>query len=756
MEMRNIVKSLFSLNPTSITFCTTLLVVILFLVGIPILDMIELKTYDLRFLSRGALKPPSQVVMAVIDEKGLDTEGRWPWPRSRLAALVTALSKDGAKVIGFDITFPEPDENSTLKFIKQLDHEIDNLKIKNKGLKKFVIDNKIRADNDSVFVEAIRNSNAGVVLGYFFHMNEEELNYDIDQKEIDRQIAQLSHSKYSLIIYEDKDTEISPFYTAYAPEGNIDVFTESTDYSGYINMIPDQDGVVRWMPLIIRCGQDMDIFPPLSIQCAWHYLDRPQLMVRVADYGVEGIQMGKRLIPTDENGRILINYQGPPKTFPHFSISDILKGDIPKGTFKDKIVLVGATAVGLYDLRNTPFSPVYPGLEVHATVIDNILKQNFLNKPTWAKIYDLLAIVLLCVLAGIFVPRLSAVMGIFLGLGLFFAHLIIARTLFVNSGVWFDIVYPLLGLLITYTSLTVYHYVTEERERKKIKGAFSYYVSSSVVNEVLKHPEQLKLGGDKKDLSVLFSDIRGFTTISEGLTPEELVNLLNEYLTVMTDIVFKYDGTLDKYMGDAIMAIYGAPFEQQNHPASACHSALEMMEDLKKLNEKWIDEGKKPLDIGIGINTGDMMVGNMGSDQRFDYTVMGDAVNLGSRLEGANKNYRTNILISEFTYERVKDEFVCMEVDSVRVKGKTLPVRIYQLFAHREVPEVVGQAISYFYNGLQLYKQQKWDEAIKIFEVVRDLHKNMYVAQIYIERCLDLKISPPPPDWDGCFTMTTK
>ena len=756
MEMRNTVKALFSLNSTSITFCTTLLVVILFLIGIPILDMIELKTYDLRFLSRGPLKTSSHVVMAVIDEKSLDSEGRWPWPRSSLATLINTLSRNGARVIGFDITFPEPDENSTLKFINQLNHTIANLHIENRKLAGFIKENRIKADNDSALAEAIRNSTAGVVLGYFFHMNEQELDYRIEQQEINRQIGQLSHSKYSLIIYEDKDTEISPFYTAYAPEGNINIFTDATDYSGYINMIPDQDGVVRWMPLIIRCGKDMDIFPPLSLQCAWHYLEKPQLMVKVADYGVEGIQMGKRFIPSDENGRMLINYAGPPKTFPHFSISDILKGNTPKGTFKDKIVLVGATAVGLYDLRNTPFSPVYPGLEVHATVIDNILKQNFLTKPTWAKAFDLLAIILLCVLAGIFIPRLNAVMGMFLGLGLFIAHLIIARTLFVNSGIWFNIVYPLLGLLITYTSLTVYRYITEERERKKIKGAFSYYVSSSVVNEVLKHPEQLKLGGDQKDLSVLFSDIRGFTTISEGMTPVELVSLLNEYLTVMTDVVFKYDGTLDKYMGDAIMAIYGAPFEQQNHPASACHSALEMMEDLKKLNEKWLNEGKKPLDIGIGINTGNMMVGNMGSDQRFDYTVMGDAVNLGSRLEGANKNYRTNILISEFTYERVKDEFVCMEVDSVRVKGKTLPVKVYQLFAHRQVPEVVGQAISYFHDGLQLYKKQKWDEAIKTFELARELHKDLHVAGIYIERCLDLKVSPPSPDWDCCYTMKTK
>jgi adenylate cyclase len=331
-----------------------------------------------------------------------------------------------------------------------------------------------------------------------------------------------------------------------------------------------------------------------------------------------------------------------------------------------------------------------------------------------------------------------------------------AYWLFVESGAWLNIVYPLLTLLITYTTLTVYHYITEERERKKIRGAFSYYVSTAVVDEVLKNPQQLKLGGDKKDLTVLFSDIRGFTTLSESLTPEELVQLLNEYLTVMTDVVFKYDGTLDKYIGDALMAIYGAPLEQQNHPASACHSALEMMEALAKLNDKWIGEGRKPLDIGIGINTGGMMVGNMGSDQRFDYTVMGDAVNLGSRLEGANKNYRTNILISETTYERVRDEFVCMEVDSVRVKGKKQPVRIYQLLAYKQVSNTRKQAVSYFHEGLNFYKKQEWTEAIKRFENVIKLDKELHVAGIYIQRCLDLKMNPPPPDWDCCYTMTTK
>lgn len=752
--MKKLIKSVFSLRPATITATLTFLVLVLFLFGVPILDIVELKTYDLRFLSRGIEKPSPAVVMAVIDEKSLDKEGRWPWPRAKIAALIETLSQEGAKVIGFDIGFLEPDENTNLKFINQLDQKIKEFQIANDEMKEFLSESKKGADNDLNLASAIKRSKSNVVLGYFFHMSQASLDYQIAQKEIKAQLTRISNSKFPLVIYEDQKMMIDPFISAYAPEGNLEILSEAAKGSGYFNMFTDQDGVVRWMPMILRC--DQEIFAPLSIQSLWHFLDRPQLMVRVASYGVEGIKMGERFIPTDESGQMLINYLGPAKTFPHYSISDILEKKLPPGTFKGKIVLVGATAIGIYDLRNTPFSPVYPGLEIHATVIDNILRKHFVHKPKWTKIYDGLAILLAGVLLGFMVPRLSAVKGMCFAVGLFVLHILLSQWLFTHYRLWVNIVYPLLALVLIYTSLTIYHYITEERERKKIRGAFSYYVSSSVVNEMLKNPEKLKLGGDKRDLSVLFSDIRGFTTISEGLTPEALVHLLNEYLTVMTDIVFKYDGTLDKYMGDALMAIYGAPLEQPDHPSRACQSALDMMAELRKLNEKWIREGKKPLDIGIGINTGAMMVGNMGSDQRFDYTVMGDAVNLGSRLEGANKNYQTNILISEFTYERIKDEFVCMEMDSVKVKGKTLPVRIFQLVGGNDLPDGRKEAITYFHKGLGLYKQQKWDEAIELFQILTALEKGIPAANLYIERCLDLKGNPPGPEWDGVFTLKTK
>lgn len=752
--MKKLIRILSSLNPASITIYLTALVMVLFLVRVPFLDLVELKTYDLRFRSRGIRPPSPAVVLAVIDEKSIKAEGRWPWPRAKIARLIDILSRDGAKVIAFDIIFAEPDKNPNLELISRLDREIAASRLENERLKTFLRKIRLEADNDRKLAKSIMSSRAKVVLGYFFHMSKADLGFSINEKDMNERLKNIAKSKYPITIFEQERMQIDPFIHAYAPQPNIEILSNAAHSMGFFNMLPDPDGVVRWIPLAIKCGPD--IFAPISIQSAWNYLGRPQMVLKVAAYGVEGIMMGKEFIPTDENGQMLINYLGPEKTFPHYPLTDILQGRVPKGTFKNKIVLVGSTAIGIYDMRNTPFSSVYPGLEVQATAIDNILQKTFLKKPKWTRIYDVLCILAFAILVGAIVPRLSAVKGIFLVSALFGLHIYLAQWLFTHTALWMNIVYPLLALVLLYISLTIYRYLTEERERKKIKGAFSYYVSKSVVNEMLKDPKRLKLGGDKRDLSVLFSDIRGFTTISESLSPEELVSLLNEYLTVMTDIVFKYEGTLDKYMGDAIMAIYGAPLELPDHPQRACYSALEMIESLRKLNEKWIKEGKTPLDIGIGINTGVMMVGNMGSQQRFDYTVMGDAVNLGSRLEGANKSYQTNIIISESTYERIKNDFFCMELDSVRVKGKKVPVKIYQLLGRDNLPGNRKEAVSFFHQGLELYKKQKWDDALEFFQTALAKDSDLSAARLYIQRCLELKINPPPPDWDGVFIMKTK
>ena len=752
--MKKALKRFLSLNPVSLTFLLTLLVLVLFVMQVDLFEIVELKTYDFRFLSRGAKSPRPDVVMAVLDEKSLKAEGRWPWPRSKMAKLIEALSLDGAKVIGFDVIFAEPDGNSSIHLIRQIEETMKRYHVESEGMKAFIEESKTGADNDLALAEAIKASKAKVVLGYFFHMSQVELDFVLDDKDKADQMSRITGSRYPIVHLARKELADESFVRAYAPQANLALLAGATDTAGYFNLIPDKDGVVRSMPLVIQCGKEM--YSPLSIQSIWNYFERPPLVVQVAGYGIEGIRMGNLVIPTDENGHMLINYLGPEKTFPDYSLTDILQGKVPEGTFKNKIVMVGATAIGLYDMRNTPFAAVYPGLEIHATVIDNILEQAFIHKPKWTRIFDAMAIVLFALILGILIPRLSAIKGVVLTSGLFVLYIFVTQWLFTYKLLWVNMVYPLLGLVLIYTSLTIYRYLTEERERKKIRGAFSHYVSSAVVNEVLKNPDKLKLGGDMKELTVLFSDIRGFTTISESMNPEQVHRLINEYLTAMTNIVFKHGGTLDKYMGDAIMAIYGAPVDQPDHAQKACDTALEMMQVLKELNAGWAREGKPALDIGIGINTGMMMVGNMGSEQRFEYTVLGDAVNLGSRLEGANKTYLTHILISEFTHEKVKDEFLCMELDSVRVKGKTRPVRIYQLMGRKEASASHAETIRYFHQGLHFYKEQKWDKAMEAFKTVSAMDGEVYAAQLYTERIVSLKADPPSPDWDGVSIMREK
>ncbi len=417
--MRVRLPSLFSIRPAALTLGTILVVGMLYVSGTPFVDLIELKTYDLRLLSRGRVRPFPAVVLAVIDEKSLATEGRWPWPRSKLAALVDMLSRDGARVIGFDMAFLEPDEN---------------------------------AQNDLALANAIKQSSAAVVLGYFFFMSPADLHYGLEQQAIDQQLKYISAAKYPSVLYRGHGTAMVPFLRAYALKNNLEMFTAATAFSGYLSLRSDQDDVARRIPLVIQGGEE--IFPPLAVWCAWHYLEKPPLTVQVGRYGVEGIQMGNRFIPTDKHGQLLMNYLGPPKTFPHVSISEILGGKLPSGMFTNKIVLVGATAVGTHDLLSTPLSPLYPAVEVHATVIDNILTQSFLTRPKWPKTYDLLAIITLGVLIGITLPWMGALKGLLCAMGLGVLYLVIACWLFVHAGVWLTLVYPLLALSTNYLGLS--------------------------------------------------------------------------------------------------------------------------------------------------------------------------------------------------------------------------------------------------------------------------------------------------------------
>ncbi len=749
--MKERLRKPLSVSPLKITFFIIIIALVLMFMDVPFLRFMELKALDLRMLSRGKVAAGGETVIAVIDEKSLSELGRWPWPRTTIARLVATLKADGAKAVGFDVVFAEPDENSSLKTIAELNGEAANLGIRDAKLTGLLNAKKKLADTDAALAAMIKKA-GNVTLGYFFHTSSKDASH-LTEKEIAAGAENIAGSRYQMIKVRAKPDESSLVH-AFAAVPNLRSFSRAAENSGYFNAFPDSDGTIRWSPLVIKFGDNY--YPSLAVSLLLQYLDRPTLVLNMDEFGVSGVEIDTVDIPTDGAGRMLVNYMGPAKTFPHYSISDIIGGRVSPDIFRNKIVIVGATAKGIYDLRVTPFSAVYPGVEIHATVIDNILHRNFLRQSWWTEFLDVCAIVLLGLLMGAAIPRLRAMAGLLVAVLIIVVYYGINTYIFSRYRVWMNLVYPVVAMLTVYLGITVYRYVTEEREKKKIRGAFQYYLTASVITEMLKDPSKLKLGGDKKNLTVLFSDIRGFTTIAEQLPPEDLVHLLNEYLTAMTDLVFKYDGLLDKYIGDAVMAVFGAPLDQPDHALRTCRTALEMIDALKALQRKWHEEGKPVLNIGIGINTGDMVVGNMGSKMRFNYTVMGDMVNLASRLEGINKEYGTNIVISEFTHAVVKDAVFCRELDSVRVKGKKLPVKIYELLCERKDAGPREEFVRLFEGGLAKYKQGSWDEAIASFRKVLEIQPGDPPAQLYISRCGELKEKPPAASWDGVFTMTRK
>ncbi|MDD3849732.1 MAG: adenylate/guanylate cyclase domain-containing protein [Smithellaceae bacterium] len=754
--MNQKMKTILQITPLKITLFVILIALALFLLDFKFLRLVELKTLDLRIASRGDLKPGGETVIAVIDEKSLSELGRWPWPRTTIAQLVRKLKSEGAKAVGFDIVFSEPDINSNLKTIDALSAEMKKRGVSQSGVTDLLRRKRAAADTDAILASAMRET-GNVTLGYFFHFarkgSDKELAHVTAQR-IAQNARRIENSRYPMVNSTSGKPSDVFLPHAFAPEANIPALSVAGRNSGYFNALPDSDGSNRWSPLVIAFQNNY--YSSLAVSLVQSYLDFPNLSLNLEPFGAKSVVIDDIVVPTDESGQLLINYMGPPQTFPHYSISDILAGRLPKDTFRGKIVLVGATAVGIYDLRVTPFSATFPGVEIHANVIDNILHRNFLIHSSVTRFIDVCSIVLFGLILGLLIPRLRPITGMIAAFLMIAAFALINFFIFFSFNTWLNLVYPLITMATIYLGITIYHYFKEEREKKKIRGAFQYYLTSSVINEMLKDPDKLKLGGDKKDLTVLFSDIRGFTTISEKMTPEELVALLNEYLTTMTNQVFHYDGLLDKYMGDAIMAVFGAPLDQPDHALRACRTSLAMMKELHKLQEKWKAEGRPAFDIGVGLNSGDMVVGNMGSEMRFDYTVMGDMVNLGSRLEGINKEYGTNIIISEFTYDKVKDAMCCRELDGVRVKGKLKPVNIYELLGEKKDEAAFKDLLEGFARGLALYREAKWDEAIAAFEGVLASRPSDYPSKMYIERCKNLKENPPAEPWDGVFVMTKK
>ncbi len=778
-----------------------------------LLKFIELKTLEMRFNIRGEMPASKDVVIAVIDDQSIEALGRWPWPRSYFGALIDSLAADGAKVIGFDIIYSEEEESPTRVSLMRLKSMYDAKGVARLGPAGVefsdILDQAIEGvpDSDQILADAMQRHGKVISTLVFYEdsavvdddsgggddppaelleeLQEAQGDNDEPPAELLEELQEggemppaemLEEEGFSDLLGglddlgpDEQDAYIpekilrqayrnilgdAPMFSLPSADGvlhPIDKFVDASQGFGFVNFHPDIDGGLRWE---IMAFEFLDrVYPPIGVRMLLEYYD-----LGFDDLAIikgKGIRLGDIDIPTDEKGRMLVNYYGPVESFAYKPIVDILDGNFQPGTFQDKIVLVGGTWTGLGDVWLTPFDPSLPGVEKHATVISNILQGDFIKRPPSARLISLLLIVVTGLALGFFIPRLPSVIHVLaFAVSTLVAVVVIVVVMFSSFGTWVNFVYPVGNLMIVSIGVVVYQYFTEEREKRQIKKAFKMYLNDALVEQLAENPDGLQLGGDEKVLTVLFSDIRNFTSISEGMTPEQLVSLINTYLSLMTKTIMNENGTVDKYIGDAIMAIYGAPVFSEKHPEQACRAALKMMYDLDRVKDEWMERGYPEINIGIGINTGRMVVGNMGSEDRFDYTVMGDSVNLASRLEGLTKAYSAGIIISEFTEENISG-FTVKDLDLVRVKGKDKPIRIFELLAEGEPGLELSLELEGYSEALEHYRNMDWDKALGEFGRLDEKYR-AHIYKIYHQRCAAFKQNPPKDGWDGVFTFTTK
>ncbi len=681
-------------------------------------NSLELKLIDMRFDIRGPLplEDSPVVIIKIDDQSDESTIARWPWPRSYYASIIKNLNEAGAAVIGIDVMLDKPDMSN--------EASDDSLA---RALEKY---------DNVVLVGKMLRSISGDVTEY-------------------PPYGKFNKSPWGLVAVE---ADIDGFYRKYRVAENY----HDSLYASFATLVINR---------YLGNGDSLQ----LENHSNYYLLDSLH-------------------IPKFAENSMLINFHGPAYSFQGYSFDYVIDdedfdlhedfdadlfsdpGDVEfgiapglkySGELKGKIVLIGATMFELHDNFPTPFLSVtdstghanpieMPGVELHANAIQTILSQNFLNQLSRTNmVIILLILVVVTFLLTRFLPTLWSSVAT---LVLIIAFVLFAIFLFTNYNIVIEILNPILVIAFSYVGHTLFHYLQTQQEKKMLRGAFAHYVPETVVQELVNNPDKLQLGGEERVVTVMFSDVAGFTTVSEKLTPHELVVLLNEYLTAMTNIVLENNGIIDKYEGDAIMAEFGMPVPYDEHPHCACRTALKMQEKLTEMRKKWKEEGRPELEARIGINTGNVIVGNMGSETVFDYTVMGDSVNLGARLEGANKQYDTFIMISEYTNEYVKNDFYTRPLDLIRVKGKNKAVEVFELIGERIKPLESKhiELLSVYERGIKAYREQKWNEAIDFFDFCLNLNPDDSPSKLYRKRCIDFKFNSPGEDWDGVFTMTTK
>jgi adenylate cyclase len=621
------------------------------------LTSLEWRWVDVKFRVRGARMPGKEVVIVGLDDKTLDKLGSARvFRRDNFAKLVDKVTQAGPKAIGFDINFPEKEDI----------HD---------------------STNDLKFAQAVEASQR-VVLGIWLNLEsrtgpkraEETLEPEMQKLFDQRQV-------FAAQYIPSGSLEPNVFFLGKDRKNNIRELTMAAQTFGFVNFHADADGRLRYQPQVIEFGGRL--YPSLDLQLLRQYqttTEQPTSSPMV-EYGPDGhvqtVAVGNYKIPTDQFGRFMLDYTGAHGSYPTVSMIDVLEGSVSREVFKDKIVLIGAPTIGLNDVVASPFDPVLPGVELHANVIDNVLHERFLYRRAGLPfgregLLDLAIILFFGIAIGYVLPKLEATESVVFTIIMLTAFLGFNYFAFVKLHWVLSFVYPGLSLVVTSSSLISYKYVTEEREKKRTRQTFQHYLDPLVIEQLMSQPERLRLGGEKRELTVLFSDIRGFTSFSEKMAATEVVHFLNQYFEKMHEIIWRNKGLLDKFIGDAVMCFWGAPLEAKDHALRSVVTALEMIQAVEDLRGVLVLPGGAKFDIGIGVNTGEMVYGNMGSPNLFSYTVMGDNVNLGSRLESLNKYYGTKVIISDSTYEEVRELVFCRQLDTIQVKGKSQAVTIYE------------------------------------------------------------------------------
>jgi len=697
-----------------------------------------------------------------LDDESLERMGQWPWPRTKVADLVVRLVQNGAAAVVFDIVFAEPDRTSP----EVLSREWSTIP-QYKQISSAITDVPNLPRHDDLLASVLGHEQVNVITGFV-----------LSDGEMPRQPVKKSSEAFG---GDNPRLFISPQYPGAV--ANLTVLEEAAKGNGSFNVVPDVDGTVRRAPMMValRTGEDpiddVTLYPALSVEALRVVQGAGTILIKSsgasgvdafgAQTGLESIRVGQFVVPTNPRGEMWVHYTRPvPERY--ISAYKLFEDGFDPAPIAGHIVLIGTSAAGLKDIRKLPLNPTAPGVAVHANVLEQILTENYLLRPDYTTGLELVYMILLGLVLVLLIPRVGAMYGALVG-GLVVAAAVgFSWYMYTEERILVDPVYASLVALAVYLASSFVKYIREEREKETIRGAFSMYLSPDLVSQLADHPEQLVLGGEMRDMTLLFADIRGFTTISEQFSdPRDLTRFINRFLTPMTQIIMERRGTIDKYMGDCIMAFWNAPLDDEEHALNACRSALAMCKGRDELNavlkQEAEDEDRRyvPVNIGIGLNSDVVCVGNMGSDQRFDYSVLGDGVNLASRLEGQSKTYGVDIVIGPKTNaEAEKAGFATVELDLIQVKGKTVPVNIFALFGLED--EGAKQEFRALKEGhdamMEAYRTMQFEKAEKLLAECRRFGDKRldHLYGMYEERIAEYKVNPPPPDWDGAYIATSK